>query len=183
MGLASTPGCSTPLYIKREGQTFKPSRLQRKMIRKATKKDLPALYDLYIYFVEHLIKSRPGRYSKDRINQKSVYKEFENYINGGGNLLIYEEKGRVAGYGIGKIKENELFVNGRQHGELYQIVVRAESQNNGIGKALASELINWMRSKGIKLIYGLVDLNNKESLRVWSKIGFKDELVYIAKEI
>jgi L-amino acid N-acyltransferase YncA len=151
------------------------------MIRKATKKDLPALYDLYVYFVEHLIKSRPQRYSLDRINPRSVNKEFEDYMNHG-QVLVFEEKGRVAGYGMAKIKENVLFVKGRNHGELYQIVVRPESQNKGIGKAIANELINWMKSKGVSLIYGLVDLKNNESLRVWGKLGFSDELIYISKD-
>ncbi|HVY01409.1 MAG TPA: GNAT family N-acetyltransferase [Candidatus Nanoarchaeia archaeon] len=153
------------------------------MIRKATKKDLPALYDLYTYFVGHLMKARPTRYGLDRINPKSFGKEFEALINGStGNILVFEEKGRIAGYGIGKIVDSVLFVKQKQHGELYQIVVREESQNKGIGKALANELINWMKSKGVTLIYGLVDLNNKESLRVWGKLGFRDELVYIAKD-
>ena len=154
------------------------------MIRKATKKDLHALYGLYNYFVDHLIKCRPERYTKEKINQKIVYNDFEKYINGSkGNILVYEERGRVVGYGIGKIEENELFVKGRKHGILYQIVVKEENQNNGIGKALANELIHWMRTKGVYLIYCIVDEKNKESLRVWEKIGFGNELVYISKEI
>lgn len=183
MGLASTPGCSTPLYINREEQTFKPSRIQIRMIRKANKKDLPALYDLYIYFVEHLIKSRPGRYSLDRINPRSVNKEFEDYINGGGNLLVFEEKGRVVGYAVGTIKDNVLFTKIKKKGTIVEVVVKPKSQNKGIGKALVTELMNWMKSKDVHMIHMLVDLNNEESMRVWEKLGFKDELVYKVREI
>ena len=34
MGLASTPGCSTPLYKEAERQTFKPSRIYLAMVKR-----------------------------------------------------------------------------------------------------------------------------------------------------
>jgi ribosomal protein S18 acetylase RimI-like enzyme len=166
------------------------------LIREATKTDAPFVAFLLVQAMEHLAKfftSNAG--IEEEINlfetfflQKGNQYSFENTI-----VCEIDEKvlGSSNGYDGGRLLElREPFFNyiklkynvrfpisddETEPGEFYVdcISVFPEEQGKGIGSQLLKAMIDKGRQLNFKKIGLIVDVNNQDAKRLYTKVGFK----------
>lgn len=154
------------------------------MIRKAVEGDINAIVRLHMYFLATLQSVDPGRYVANDKLQHEFERKIKKYITDSRIcVVVWEDGGGVAGYGIGRTKKYPLIVREKEYGELHEIAVGKESQRRGIGTAIANALIEFFRKRGIHSIEFIVDSKNTGSIETWEKIGFKEELKIMKKVV
>ncbi len=60
----------------------------------------------------------------------------------------------------------------------YSILVRSDMKGQGLGRYLMEKIIHYCRDKGMKTIFGIVNNNNSEMIRLTEKLGFKTNYFY-----
>lgn len=153
-------------------------------LRAARQKDISELFNLYVYFVKTLEKIRPERYSLRRLNKKKWIRQMKsNLRNPKYKVIVHEEGNSITGFGYGDIRKNLEFIAQEEFGYIELIVVKPEFQGKGIATHIAHELINFFTLKKMKIIYMTVDLKNEQSLRIWPKLGFRENFVDLVLDI
>lgn len=79
-------------------------------------------------------------------------------------ISVIEEGGRAVGYCLSTIAEGR--------GELETLHVEAAARGKGYGKAMIESHIAWMKSRGCREIGVTVLSDNKETMRIYRKLGF-----------
>lgn len=82
-----------------------------------------------------------------------------------GSIVVAVSQGRVVGYAIGIIREDDL-------GHIISIAVAKNERRRGIGGSLLKEQIDRLSSAGIKKIVLEVRKSNIEAKRLYQKFGF-----------
>lgn len=146
--------CSRSLFI-----------LQNKMIKKASLKDLETilrfqlLLEKYESKFDKSIKINSKVKERFRTNTKKAMKN-KNVAY----FLVYINK-RPVGMA-------EVYIKNRT-GILSSSYVLAGYRGKGIGKALFNARKAWLKSKGIKRLQIKVYKENKNTIRIWNKLGYK----------
>lgn len=154
------------------------------MIRNAETKDIESIVKLHIYLVNHLVSLKPERYTVSN-KEANIFKQKLERIFSDKNalVLVYEENKRVLGYAIGRIKDYPPLVKFGKYGEFDEIVLDKKIQGKGIAKELSDKLMNFFKSKKVKIVEGLIDSNNNISLNAFKKLGFEEEMKIVRKFI
>jgi mycothiol synthase len=80
------------------------------------------------------------------------------------------EKQKIVGFCWTKIHHD--FVNQDPIGELYVIGVDPDSHAKGIGKAVATTALNYLKLKGLNQVMLYVDADNSKALSLYESLGF-----------
>jgi len=145
------------------------------MIRKAVKQDIDELTALHFVLIKHLKKENPSRYVISDKWKKSFVHKLKNNLNDKDAIVIVdEEKGKIRGFGIGRIKNHPHFVKHDKFGEITEVVVETNSQRKGIGSKISKKILEFFKKKGIKSSELFVDINNKTAINTWKKLGFEE---------
>lgn len=85
-------------------------------------------------------------------------------------FFLCSEKGKIVGFCWTKIHRD--FVNQDPIGELYVIGVDPNESARGIGKAICTEGLNYLKEKGIKQAMLYVDEDNEAGKGLYKTLGF-----------
>ena len=103
-------------------------------------------------------------------------REINEIIDDGRFNFFLRIENKIAGYGFLKEKErNNNIVN-------FGLVIGPHYQNKGYGKLLLEYIINWAHTKEYKKIWGACFDDNKPALRLYKKLGFRFEGVFLNEE-
>ena len=89
-------------------------------------------------------------------------------------IIIAEENKKVIGYFMGVIEKAPQYVLPKEIGVIFDAFIEEEYRNQGVGKKIFKELLEWFEKKKVKHIELTVDARNKIGLRAWKKFGFFD---------
>ena len=93
----------------------------------------------------------------------------EPWFDPEGFFLALENQ-KIVGFCWTKIHHD--FVNQDPIGELYVIGVDPDSHAKGIGKAVASTALNYLKQKGLNQVMLYVDADNSKALNLYESLGF-----------
>lgn len=82
-----------------------------------------------------------------------------------GSIVVAVSHGRVVGYAIGIVREDEL-------GHIISLAVAKNERRRGVGESLLRELIERLSSAGVKRIVLEVRKSNIEAKKLYQKFGF-----------
>ena len=143
-------------------------------IRKATAKDLKRIDELYVEgSIDENKYQFPGTsIRKDLIkHQRSRIQGFRKYMKSPKHhWIVIENKKEILGFGQAWIKDKTT-------GITESVYIDKKHRKKGAGKKIIKELISWLRKKKVKKIESGAYINNKPSIKLHEKVGFKPFLV------
>ena len=136
------------------------------MIRKAERKDIPALLDIYNYEV------RNGVATLD-INEKSLDQWtvwFENHNIKNHPLIVLEDEGIIKGYAsLSSYREKEAYASTVE----LSIYVHHDYRGQGVGRILMNEILDIARADStIHTVVSVITSGNSVSEVLHEKSGF-----------
>lgn len=101
---------------------------------------------------------------------KPVFRKIIDQIINPKCLLTLILNGLIVGCGLG-VAENK-------HIGLFDITVDKQYRNQGLGKILVENILRWGKNKGAETGYLQVLIDNTPAIRLYEKIGFREEYKY-----
>lgn len=96
---------------------------------------------------------------------------------GGDNTAADNAKAAEAGRGlVGFIATNNL----SPEGEILSVAVDEKARNNGVGKALLSHALGYLKTKGVDKVFLEVSVDNVAAIALYRGAGFED--LYVRKD-
>ena len=127
--------------------------------RKITVEDLPAVFSVRLSTIENAITMKELEEDYG-ITPHSLAEAMRSHVSG----WLCEDSGIVVGFSMGD----------RSNGEVLVVAVLPEYEGNGIGKALLSQVQNWLYSAGYREIW--LCSNRDPNLRAYGfyrKLGWQ----------
>jgi ribosomal protein S18 acetylase RimI-like enzyme len=150
--------------------------------RKATKKDLKQLLDIYIEGTSDERKLQfPNetntQLTKQLTNERHKAKIlFQKELNERSRYWpVVEINGKIVGYGQAYIREGASGIG--------RVYVKRGFRRQGIGKMLMNHLLDYLKKKKVKEIESYVYTKNKPSLTLHKQLGFRPESYRMVKRI
>ena len=101
----------------------------------------------------------------------------DNTAAGGDNTAADNAKAVEAGRGlVGFIATNNL----SPEGEILSVAVDEKARNNGVGKALLSHALGYLKTKGVDKVFLEVSVDNVAAIALYRGAGFED--LYVRKD-
>jgi N-acetylglutamate synthase len=101
---------------------------------------------------------------------KHVYKQIIDSIQFPKCLFTLTLNDAVIGCGLGVVEDKYI--------GLFDIVVDPQYRNLGFGKMLVENILKWGKNKGAETAWLQVLANNAPAIRLYEKVGFKEEYRY-----
>lgn len=161
-------------------------------IRKATKDDVQAIFELYVY-LDNVEDALVSDISEDLMIlrehqqnvQEDVLQSLQEAIDDTNQLLLVYQESTVLAFLHASIKENddhpEWFESVRI-GFLEGLVVHKDHQGKGISSALHKVFLQWAKEKGAKVI-GLHVYANNSAKNIYAKWGYHDQSHFMYKKL
>lgn len=149
-------------------------------IRRATKKDLPELAELWKKFVKYHVKLSPFYTKKVKDAPKKWIKHVKSKKLGKKNAVMFVavKNKKIIGYATGNVKKDVPVYKLRKYGLLGSIFVLSDYRGKGIGTLFKKKVFEWFKSKKLKYAEIEVLTANKKTKKIYKRWGFKD---YITK--
>jgi ribosomal-protein-alanine N-acetyltransferase len=81
-----------------------------------------------------------------------------------GAFAVDDESGQVVGYGVCRLLADQ--------GEILNLAVSPERRGQGLGSALLSAMLDWLRRCGAVEVFLEVRSSNREAIAVYQRFGF-----------
>ena len=135
-------------------------------IRKAERKDIEALLEIYNHEVLHGVSTLD--INAKTIDQWTVW--FENHNIKNHPLIVCEDEGVIMGYStLSSYREKEAYASTVE----LSIYVHPEHRGKGIGSVLMSEIIAMAKAdETVHTVVSVITSGNAASERLHSKFGF-----------
>jgi ribosomal protein S18 acetylase RimI-like enzyme len=88
-------------------------------------------------------------------------------------VFVAEADDGLVGFAMGRINKTPSVVVPETVGYIENIFVREERRASGIGKALCKKLLEWFKKRGIGHVELFYQIENKQAVTFWQKMGFK----------
>ena len=153
------------------------------IIRRGTTKDLKILAEHW--YKEEKLESKNEPIYKIRKNAKDIIiKELKKKFRKKDFIVfVAEDNGRVIGSFQSWIEKGYPVLVMDKIGHLAVAYVEPAYRKKGVIKKLLKETLKWFKSRGINHFDGFVLPKNKVARITWRKLGFKDVMMYVMKEI
>lgn len=151
-------------------------------IRKATLSDLESILKLnLLLFREDYKRDKTLNLSWSYSNEgKSFYKDM--IIKLDNCALVAEHRGKVIGYIVGCLKEEEIRIKAK-YAELEDMLVLPKLRSQGIGGRLLKEFLSWCQQKGVNYVDVKVTIKNQRAVDFYKKRGFEDYITTLEKKL
>jgi len=143
------------------------------IVRKAKIKDVKEISSLHYFLMKYHRKI--DKYYSFKKNCKAIYSKYIRKLIRSKNALVVVAvvNKKIVGYMLGKIEKRPPVLKVGKFGHLNDAFVLKKYRNQGIGKRLTEEFMQWFKSKKIKIVELEVDVRNKIGLKAWGSLGFK----------
>jgi len=88
-------------------------------------------------------------------------------------MLVAEEGGKTVGYIVVGIDHSRTQIYGFKWGHIVSLAVDPDYHSRGIGSALISAGLDWLRDNGVEYAEVLTDQNNIAAIRAYEKNNFR----------
>ncbi|MBN1181482.1 MAG: GNAT family N-acetyltransferase [Bacteroidales bacterium] len=103
-------------------------------------------------------------------SDKSVLRKIIDKISLPKCVLTVKQESKIIGCGLGVLEDKYI--------GLFDIAVDSQYRNNGFGLLIVTNLLKWGRIRAAEFGYLQVFTNNASAVRLYKKIGFKEEYRY-----
>ncbi len=136
-------------------------------LRRATRSDLPAILDLHNDAVKTLAAIWTDKL--DTLQDREDW--FESRMKDGFPVIVAEAgNGEFLGYGsYGPFREKSGYDKTMEH----SVYITPDARGQGAGSALLEELVRLAREDRYHVLVGAIDSENKGSIRLHERFGFK----------
>ncbi len=136
-------------------------------LRHATKSDIPAILEIH----NDAVKTLAAIWTDNLETLEDRQNWFDNRLADGLPVIVAEDdSGAVLGYGsYGPFREKSGYNKTMEH----SVYITPQSRGNGAGSALLEELIKLARQGGYHVLVGAIDSENKGSIGLHERYGFK----------
>ena len=153
-------------------------------IRKATRRDIPRLVELWWELqVQYFSYDLPYYRNKSKAACFRLYqKRLEQYF-GKRNLilLVAQQDAAVIGFVIGEILPRSNYHRVETYGDVGPLGVAAGWRRQGIGARLLQALEKEFRKRQVRLIQMYVDRKNRPALDFYRRHGYGERMVHMTK--
>jgi ribosomal protein S18 acetylase RimI-like enzyme len=150
-------------------------------IREAKESDLQLVRE---YGVEtgwaSLSESERGELDKDEW-AKHMEELFKKLFDRETHRIFVAENESQVFLGYVWVGEGSNMMTGKRHGFIYDIFVEKEFRGKGVGRTLLEKAESFCREKGYSRILLMVSVSNEVAAKLYGKMGFKIERVYMGK--
>jgi len=148
-------------------------------IKKASLKDLEAIYCLNVALAKYELKFDPVRKKPKKPRKKRGFRCSQEELRKrlkkkDCQFLIAEDKGKPVGFIEGCIKKSPSLYKYPRKGEIGPTFVKREYRNKDIGKKLAKGMLNWFKSRKVKWVQITTHTKNINAITFWKKMDFKE---------
>jgi ribosomal protein S18 acetylase RimI-like enzyme len=112
---------------------------------------------------------------------KHIEELFEKLFNRETHRIFVAENESHVFLGYLWVGEGSNMMTGKRHGFIYDIFVEKEFRGKGVGRTLLEKAESFCREKGYSRILLMVSVNNEAAAKLYDKMGFKTEQVYMGK--
>jgi len=140
------------------------------IIRKATRKDIPSIINLVKQIVDY--HRRIDKYYGP-LARVGLKEHIGKSIRGRKKRIVVAEKDEeIIGYFTGAVEKAPKYVSAEKIGVIFDAFVEKKYRNQGVGRKLLDELLDWFKKNKIKHVEVTVDARNKIGLKAWKDFGF-----------
>lgn len=158
------------------------------MIIEYDKKYDEEIKDLLVELQEHIQNIDVEGYNI--VTEEYRERNFENFIENvsknKGKILLYEDKGKIAGLIIGIInneEEDSFDFKAPKRGKITDLVVSKNTRNNGIGSILLKAMEDYLKSVGCKDVLLDVFGYNEKAFSFYQKNGYHTRMIEMTKKL
>ena len=139
-------------------------------IRPATTTDLQSLRQLESKLVELERTFDVGIKPQGEVTYYDLPKLLSDPANN--HILIAEDNNQPIGCGLTQIKKNHRCYTNAQYGYIGLMYIEPTHRNQGLGRQIINQLVDWLHSKNITDIHLKVYANNTAAIQAYQQYGF-----------
>lgn len=113
---------------------------------------------------------------------KYIQKSFSKIVKGG-KYFLAEKDGKIIGFIGGKIERKSEFYKTRKIGAIYDLFVKKEYRNMGVGTRIFKTFISWLKANKIRAIELDVSPKNLAAKELYENLGFSESNTQMRKKI
>jgi ribosomal protein S18 acetylase RimI-like enzyme len=158
--------------------------LMHAVLREARKKDMPLIKKFTVETGwKGIPESQRTLLDREKWNRHMV-EVFENfYKRENSKIFVAEDEGQAfVGY-VFVGESSDMMTGLGNFGFIYDIFVEEQSRGMGIGKMLLERAESYCREKSYSRIALMVSTANDSAIRLYNRMGFKSEQMYMGKEL
>ncbi len=138
------------------------------MIREAMERDVPAMLDIYAYYVRHTAVSFEYEVPSVEEFTRRLREHKEMYP-----WFVWEEQGEVLGYAYaGRAFERAAYAWNAE------ISCYLKAKGRGIGRKLYAEIEDILHRQGVRKVFAVVTSANEASIAFHKALGYRESVVY-----
>ena len=141
-------------------------------IRKASRRDLPAVTELWKAFMDF-----HGRHDDHFTRSKRGHLKFRDFVaakisDRSSLVLVARADSETVGYLVASIRRYPPVLTEKKFGGIFDLMVAPSHRRRGVGRRLVAEAKKWFRRKGVSRVELSVAVRNPLSTKFWTRMGF-----------
>lgn len=155
----------------------------RVILREAKETDMPSIRKFTVETGWRSMSASDKRSLNRRAWSKHMVEVFEHFLRKEGSKILIAEDENHDFLGYLFVGESTNEMTGQTSGFIYDIYVAKEHRGKGVGARLMKEAENYCKQKGYARISLMVSTHNEPAIQLYRKTGFKDEQIFMEKEL
>ncbi len=148
-------------------------------IRRAKKDDVKQVYEIYLEFLEEIKKYEPEVTTKHKKKIRAyVLKELKSHKH---IFLLAFNENKLIGCIKATINESKPYLIYKKIANFDWIFISKKYRRKGVGVKLTRNMEQLLKDRGVEYCYLNVNIKNKDSISLQSKIGFKKHWIEFRK--
>lgn len=152
------------------------------VIRKMTEQDADAVANLWYRLSKHH-EEYHSYYAVRESGIEDLVVHVLDLLRRDCMIYVADLEGEIAGFVSGYIVRRNPHLQTERVGKVDNIFVADEYRGNGIGTQLLESLFQFYKNNEIVYIEISCDLQNADAMRLYKRLGFKEQKVLLIKEI
>ncbi len=152
-------------------------------LRRAIDADIPLIKEISEKTVWNSIPEHQRMILDKRSWSDHVRKVFENLIRKEDNEVFIAEDENQNFLGYIFVGKGVDMMTGQVHGFVYDIFVKEEYRNRGVGKVLLRKAESYCRERGYRRIGLMVSVENQQAIELYTRMGFRATHKFMEKEL
>jgi ribosomal protein S18 acetylase RimI-like enzyme len=155
----------------------------RIILREAKDADMPLIRKFTVETGWRSMSASDRKSLNRKTWSKHMVEVFEHFLRNKGSKILVAEDTNRAFLGYVFVGESNNQMTGQTSGFIYDIYVAKQHRDKGIGAKLMKQAEKYCRTKGYTRISLMVSTHNQPAIRLYEKTGFKNEQIFMEKEL